>query len=139
MDLFFHCQDHKKQADAAKTEASALKQSVRSTRQTSANSGSVAKKRKLDKTTKQILDGKRTLDLTTARLLAPPAAYVYETTDGRRIRVFYGKRRTWTSSMIHIGKDLAIHNCLTWAWMVEEAEPNGTKCPYDLTKIKLTH
>ena len=137
IDQLFHCREHKKQPDAAKTEASALKQAVRSIRRTSADSGSAAEKRKLDKTTKQILDGKRILDLAAARLLAPLAANVYETIDGRRISVFYGNRMISTSSTIHIGKDLATHNCLTSAWRIEEAEPNGTKCPYDLTKIKL--
>ena len=51
-----------------------------------------SKKKKPDKTTKAVLDGKRVLDLTVARQLAPPAAYLYETTDGRKIRVFDGRR-----------------------------------------------
>ena len=95
------------------------------------------KKRKHEKATKEVLSGKRTLDLTQARLLAPHKAYLYETTDGRRMRVFYGARRSSTSSLISIGRPLAIHHCLSWAWTVEEAEVGGQKNPYDLSKMKL--
>ena len=82
------------------------------------------------------------LDLTVARGLTPPAAYLFETTDGRKIRVFYGRRRISTSAPIARGasddlKGLAIHHCLTWVWGVEESQLKGLKNPYDLSKIKL--
>ena len=103
---------------------------------------SQGKTKKPDKNTKAVLDGKRVLDLTVARGLAPPAAYLYETTDGRKIRVFYGRRRISTSAPIARGlsndlKGLAIHHCLTWVWGVEESQLKGLKNPYDLSKIKL--
>jgi hypothetical protein len=131
-------QDHQKQAEAAQTEAKSLKQSVYSTRRTSAQkSESRSKKVRKDKDTKAVLAGKRVLDLAAARHLAPPRAYVYETTDGQRMRVFHGKRRVSTSSLISVGNGLAIHHCLTWAWRLEEAEVNGVKCPYNLSVLKL--
>ena len=123
---------------AAKDEADAFRQTVHSSRRSAGHKGEKgAKKKKPDKTVKAVLDGKRVLDLTVARQLAPPAAYLYETTDGRKIRVFYGSRRTSTSSLISIGKALALHHCLTWGWRQEESQLNGLKNPYDLSKIKL--
>ena len=124
--------------NAAKTEAQSLKQAVYSTRRTAAQKPeSGSKREKMDKSTKQVLAGTRIVDITAARHLAPPRAYVYETADGSRIRVFHGKRRVSTSSMIRLGRGLAIDHCLVWAWRVEEADINGVKNPYDLSKTKL--
>ena len=95
-------------------------------------------KKKKSKQQQDVLDGKRVLDIAIARALAPAGAYVYETTDGRRVRVFYGKRRLSTSSMISIGKGLAILHCLRWAWNTAEKFGSGEKCPFDLSKIKTT-
>ena len=131
-------QDHQKQVQDAKTAADAFRHTIHSSRRSGGKgSESQAKKKKPDKDTKAVLAGKRVLDLKVARMLAPPAAYVYETTDGRKIRVFYGRRRVSTSSLISIGKALAIHHCLTWAWRTEENQPHGLKNPHDLSKIKL--
>ena len=122
----------------AKTAADAFRHTINSSRRsTSQKDGSQPKKRKLDKNTAATLRGKRVLDLTVARQLAPPPAYLYETTDGRKIRVFYGRRIISTSSLIAVGKALAIQHCLTWAWRTEENQPKGLNNPHDLSKIKL--
>ena len=105
------------------------------------------KRQKLSKDTRNVLSGSRILDLSAARILSPRKAYLYETTDGRRIRVFFGTKRVSTSATIRIAvknkeglherKTVAIHHCLTWAWQKAEAEVGGEKCPYDFAKIKL--
>lgn len=84
-----------------------------------------------------VLAGRRVLDLSVARALVPPGAYIYETTDGRRVRVFYGKRRRSTSSMISIGKPRAILNCLRWSWTHRQLDPGSEPCTIDFDKIKL--
>ena len=122
----------------AKTAADAFRHTINSSRRSRGQKDeSKPKKKKLDKNTTAVLRGTRVLDLTVARQLAPPAAYIYETTDGRKIRVFYGRRRISTSSLIAVGKALAIQHCLTWAWRTEENQPKGLKTPHDLSKIKL--
>ena len=71
-------QDHKKQAEAAKEEADAFRQTILSSRRSGGGhkGESSGKKKRPDKNTKAVLDGKRVLDLTVARQLAPPAAYL---------------------------------------------------------------
>ena len=68
--------------------------------------------------------------------MCPPGSYLYETTDGRRVRIFWGKKRESTSSMISIGGALAPLHCVRWAWGVHEAQ-GGTKCPHNFAKSKL--
>ena len=95
-------------------------------------------KKKKDKTLDDVLAGKRVLCLVIARALAPPGAYVYETTDGLRVRVFYGRRRRSSSAMLKIGRGLAIKLCLQWAWQVHQNDIGANPCPWDLSKLKIS-
>ena len=94
-------------------------------------------KKRRSKEVSEILSGKRILNMTAARALCPPGSYLYETTDGRRCRIFYGNNRQSTSSMMSIGAALALLHCVRWAWVVYEND-GGKKCPYDFAKIKFT-
>ena len=123
--------------DAARDEAGAFRAAVHTAGQGGAWRKSHGKRQKPSAAAKAVLTGKRVLDLTVARALAPSAAYLYETTDGRKVRVFYGRRRVSTSSLIAIGKDRAVFHCLVWAWANEELLPGGQKNPHDFSKIKL--
>ena len=132
--FLFYFQEHKKHVVAEQEEASVIKDAVHASRASREPGPPGKKKRSKDRT--DVLGGKRILCLGVARGLAPPGAYMYETTDGKRMRVFYGRRRRSTSSMIHIGRALFILHCLRWAWNVYQTEPGGSQCPYDLSKIK---
>ena len=89
------------------------------------------------------LSGKRTLDLGVARSFLPPSTVMYETTDGKHVRVFLGLRRRSSSAMVSIGMGECLMYNLKWAWSTYEAEQHalGTTqvdvCPYDLGKVKL--
>ena len=128
-------QEHKKQAANEKEEASVFKAAVHA--QGRAGRPEPPGRKKRDNHREDVLAGKRLLDLNIARALAPPGAYIYDTTDGLRVRVFYGKRRRSTSFMIQIGKALAIKHCLTWAWTEHQKDVGGSQCPFDLSKIKV--
>ena len=123
--------EHKKQVEKKNKSALAYKSAVRSTGR--GKGSAVPAKRKKNKERDLVLTGSRVLELAVARGIASPGAYLYETTDGLRMRVFYGRRRRSTSSMISIGKPLSIIHCLQWAWTVHEAD-GGTKNQYDLSK-----
>ena len=114
------------------TEALAYKSAVRSTGR--GKGSDLPAKKKKNKERDQVLAGSRVLDLAVVRGIAPPGAYLYETTDGLRMCVFYGMRRRSTSSMISIGRSFSILHCLQWAWTVHEAD-GGTTNQYDLSKI----
>ena len=135
----YYDKDHQKQVQSQKLEAGAFKATVNQNRSGSNSKGgdSAPKRVKKTKNVTNTLKGERVLDLGVARALAPPAAYIYETTDGRRCRVFYGSRRTSTSSRVSIGKGRALLHCLRWAWATNDAEPGTVKCHYDLTIIKI--
>ena len=126
-------QEHKKKIEKDNTETGAFRSAVRTSGRGQASD--LPPKKQKNKERDLVLAGKRVLDLQVARGMAPSGAYLYETTDGLRMRVFYGKRRRSTSSMISIGRALAVHHCLKWAWQVHEAD-GGSKNPYDLSKIK---
>ena len=76
------------------------------------------------------------------RGLSPPHAYMYETTDGRRVRVFYGRRRKSKSAMLSIGRSAAVLFCLRWAWSTYQKEQSelgnrdAEQTP-DLSKVKI--
>ena len=75
------------------------------------------------KKTKQVGDccsGKRVIDLSIARMMAPGSAYLYETVDLTKIRVFVGQSRKSFHAKVAIGRGRAILQCLKWSW--EEAE-----------------
>ena len=91
---------------------------------------------KRTKLTESCLTGKRVLDLGIAQTLKPEYSYLYETTDGKRIRIFYGRNRRSTSSMISIGKGTAILKCIKWAWFQHEKSLAGIVCPFNLDVIK---
>ena len=78
--------------------------------------------RKKTKAMQDMLHGKRNLDMAVARGLSPPHAYMYETTDGRRVRVFYGRRRKSKSAMMSVGRSAAVLFCLRWAWSTYQKE-----------------
>ena len=67
---------------------------------------------KRTKTMEQVPKGKRVFDPGGARALLPSPARLYETTDGLRIRVFFGKERKSTSAMVAVGRARAILKCL---------------------------
>ena len=89
------------------------------------------------------LSGKRTLDLGVARSFLPPNTVMYETTDGKRVRVFFGQRRRSTSAMVSIGKARCLMHNLKWAWSTYEAQQHTLGisqvdvCPYDFGRVKL--
>ena len=89
------------------------------------------------------LRGKRVLDLVVSRTLLPPQTYMYATTDGTRVRVFFGARRRSTSAMLSIGKPAALLHNLRWAWSTYEAHQHELGiaqvevCPFDLKAIRL--
>ena len=93
-------------------------------------------KKKKAKDVQDTIAGKRLLKMSVARQLCPPGSYLYQTTDGRKLRIFFGKRRESTSALISIGEGLALLHCVRWAWTLYELGGGGT-CPYDLTKIKI--
>lgn len=82
---------------------------------------------------KNALAGKRSLDLSTTRLLGPPAANFYETVDGKIVRVFYGSQRKSTSALLAIGVGQALMKCVRFAWAM-----HNDHCPHDLDKICIT-
>ena len=96
-----------------------------------------AKPVKKNKATVDCLAGKRIIDLSIARALAPSVAYLYETVDLTKIRVFVGKERKSTHAKVNIGRPLAIMKCLKWSWDQVEKGPGAVVCPHDFTKIKL--
>ena len=93
-------------------------------------------KKKKAKDVQDTIAGKRLLKMSVARQLCPPGSYLYQTTDGRKLRIFFGKRRESTSALMSIGEGLALLHCVRWAWTLYELGGGGT-CPYDLTKIKI--
>ena len=103
-------QGHLKDAGKEKTEAQAFRQVVRA----SGHYQPAPVSHKRSKLVDSVFGGKRVLDLVTARAMIPPGAYLYETVDGTRIRIFYGRMRKSTSSRIAIGKAQAVLNCLRW-------------------------
>ena len=131
--------DHQKQVEAQQVEVQAFRSSVNQARFGSNSKGgnSATKRVKKSEDTTDTLKGKRELDLNVARPLAPLSAYIYETTDGRRCRVFYCSRRISTYSMVAIGKDRALLHCLCWAWNTNDIEPGADKCPRDWANTQL--
>ena len=134
---FEFSKDHISDSAKAKTEALAFQRVVRESGHFKPSDVQYKKNKQAD----SVLSGKRVLDMKSARALAPPGAYLYETVDGTRIRVFYGRFRISTSAMVAVGKPLAVLHCLKWSWRNWEKEQNqgggqGDKCPHDFTKIK---
>ena len=90
------------------------------------------------------LSGKRVLNMTVARTILPPSCYVYETTDGKRVRVVFVPRRQSTSARIAIGHGKAMMFCIRWSWTVYECKQHDLGivqvdvCQYDVDKIKLS-
>ena len=124
-------QEHNKSVAKKKAEAHVFADAVR-LRGPAQRSEPTAKR---NKHTKEMLDGKKVIDLQAARALAPSPAYLYETTDGLRIRVFFGKERKSTSAMLSVGRARALLKCLKWSWA--HMELGGSVCPYDLDKVKV--
>ena len=84
-----------------------------------------------------VLHCKRLLELKVARMMSPSFCNPNETTDGKRVRVYFGPRRKSTCAMISIGKAAAILHCLKWAWTSYVAAQHSMGitqidvCPYD--------
>ena len=77
-------QDHLKDHESDKAEAKAFHHVV-------ASSHHYKPAERSEKKTKAMTDtfsGKRVLNMAVARTILPPSCYVYETTDGKRVRCF---------------------------------------------------
>ena len=104
------------------------------------NDGKVVKKK--TKVVSDVLTGKRVLDLSIANNFLPPKSFFHETTDGLRLRIFYGRQRWSTSGLLKMGHGAAVLKCLKWAWALherlqKEVGDTNCDCPYNWDNVRV--
>ena len=89
------------------------------------------------------LNGKRVLDLALGKQLLPPKSFVFELTDGSRLRIFYGRERRSFSRLLATCKNQTVLELLKWVWSVHEqferdAGSQRPGCPWNWSKVRLS-